>query len=70
MINDDDFRNRKPGQVNLLRWFLIGILVGLVIAVVSWIETGWDGKLFIAYPLLFGFAFIALRKWLFRTFWR
>lgn len=67
--NDKQFTNRKPREVNLLRWFVIGIIVGLVIDVIVWIEDGWDGALFIVCPIIFGFAFIALRKWLFRTFW-
>jgi hypothetical protein len=57
-------------KVNLFKWFFIGMIIGLILAIAMEINSGWDGGTMLVYvPLFCGFALITFRKWLRRTFW-
>jgi multisubunit Na+/H+ antiporter MnhF subunit len=63
------FKNREPNRINLFKWSKIGLVIGLLLAVITCVEFGFDWNVIIGYSILGPVASIAFRKWIFRIFW-
>lgn len=54
----------------LIKWFKIGAILGLIFSIIGMITTKtFEWPMLIGFPIMCGFACVALRKWFFRTFW-
>lgn len=53
------------GGIKMLNWGIVGAVLGAILAIIS-----GQPKDIIIMALVGGAAFIALRKWIFRTFWQ
>jgi adenine/guanine phosphoribosyltransferase-like PRPP-binding protein len=52
------------GTIMLFKWFLVGAIIGLIMGIFM---GGFPFAIGVA--LIVGAGFVALRKWVFRTFW-
>jgi len=69
MSNIRQFKNKEPKRINIFKWFLIGIVLGLLLALITCIEFGFDRNVIIGYCIIGPVASITFRKWIFRIFW-